>query len=337
MALLIRLLLSFQFILMACISTAFASPASLDSTQRRSKAQQNGNAEVLHQFGKGTYVENIAVRSNDKLLVVLLTAPEVWEVDPITHSMPRLVYKFPGFTRVTGIIETKPDVFAILSGKPPLDTLGGLWALWELDVGQPEAVARKVVAKISGAGILNGLTNLNKRAVLASDTAKGVVYRFDLQTGAQEVAIKGLGLGLNGVRIRDGFLYYSNTLKKGISKVKINIDTGETVGKTTIYGLDSGLGTDDFALSASGDAAYTCNQFSNELIKVDLTQENAKYVSIAGSKKSGLLLGPTSAVFGRMANTTNTIYVTTAGKSFVQLSTPKDHGNGGGKVVAVYL
>jgi sugar lactone lactonase YvrE len=333
MAQLLILIIMIQFI--TILQTGFAGSSAV--IQTRSLSIQRARIIVIHQFPKGTYVENIAIRSNGKILVVLLSAPEVWEINPSTSPATlRLVYRFNDFTRVTGIIETRPDVFAVITGKPALDLIGGSWALWQMEM--TSNTVRKIVAKVNGAGLLNGLTNLNDRAVLVSDTAKGVIYRFDLGTGAQEIVQKSLGFGLNGIRTKGNILYYSNTLKSGINEVAIDTKTGKATGKARVFGSDMGIGSDDFALSSAGDLAYVCNQFSHELIKVDLISETAKSVAIAGSKKSGLLLGPTSAVFGRTANTSNTIYVTTAGKSMsLQLTTPKDAGKGGGKVVAVYI
>jgi hypothetical protein len=66
----------------------------------------------IHQFEKGAYVENISVRSNSNLLVTRLDTPEVYEINPSAKNVS-LVHKFKGYSRVSGIVEIKDDIFAV--------------------------------------------------------------------------------------------------------------------------------------------------------------------------------------------------------------------------------
>jgi hypothetical protein len=303
---------------------------------------------VLYQFPKETYVENLAIRPNGHILVVLLTAPELWSIDPsTTPAKATLMHSFPESTRCTGLIETRPDVFALIAGKPILNLAGGTWAIWEADFsgGKPRPAMRQIVEKVHGGGLLNGLTLLNPSTVLASDTAKGLVYSIDLKTGANQVAIKstvhkslaGFSIGLNGVRVRGSTLFYTNTARAGVFRIPIDKSSGAPAGSVDVFGASAGPGFDDFALSAAGDAAYACSQLLHSLIRVDLMKKD-KTETVAGAKNSGLLLGPTSAVFGRTPGRENTIFMTTAGQSLIpQAVPPPDTGPGGGKVVAVEL
>jgi hypothetical protein len=67
-------------------------------------------------FPTGTWVENIAVRSNGKLLVTLLSQPDVYQVNPSGTESPSLVYSFPGASGALGIAELGTDVFAVVAG-----------------------------------------------------------------------------------------------------------------------------------------------------------------------------------------------------------------------------
>jgi hypothetical protein len=74
------------------------------------------------QFPNGTWVENLAVRSNGQLLVTLASAPELYLVDPIGGKQPLLVHQFPSVVGLTGIAEVEKDVFAVVGGNLSLTT-----------------------------------------------------------------------------------------------------------------------------------------------------------------------------------------------------------------------
>jgi hypothetical protein len=86
-----------------------------------------GRGPVLHnvaQFPNTTWVENLAVRSNGSLLVTLLSAPELFQVDPAGKGQqPQLVHQFSNITSLTGIAEVEKDVFAVAGGNVSLATL----------------------------------------------------------------------------------------------------------------------------------------------------------------------------------------------------------------------
>lgn len=60
------------------------------------------------------WVENIAVRSNGKILVTLINTPQVWQIDPASH-IAELVHVFPHAISALGITEYEHDVFAVVS------------------------------------------------------------------------------------------------------------------------------------------------------------------------------------------------------------------------------
>ena len=60
-------------------------------------------------------MENIAVRSNGKILVTLINTPQVWQIDPVSNSAD-LVHEFPHAISAMGIAEYGDDIFAVVSG-----------------------------------------------------------------------------------------------------------------------------------------------------------------------------------------------------------------------------
>lgn len=53
------------------------------------------------------------LRRNGKILVTLIDTPQVWQIDPKDDSA-ELVHEFPDAISALGIVEYKPDVFAIV-------------------------------------------------------------------------------------------------------------------------------------------------------------------------------------------------------------------------------
>jgi hypothetical protein len=68
--------------------------------------QPNGNPSLrtIYEFPNETWIEYIALRSNDNLLTTLITTPELWERDPFP-SKAELVHRFDTVTSFFGIAE----------------------------------------------------------------------------------------------------------------------------------------------------------------------------------------------------------------------------------------
>jgi hypothetical protein len=65
-------------------------------------------------FPKNYFLENLAVRSDNSVLVTALNHKELWYVPPSSNGIqvePQLLYTFPQFAM--GIVEAEPDVFYI--------------------------------------------------------------------------------------------------------------------------------------------------------------------------------------------------------------------------------
>jgi hypothetical protein len=303
-------------------------------------------ARVIHQFPKGAWLENIAVRSNGRILVVRYDVPEVWEIDPsASPASGRLVHRFPDASACSGLAETAPDRFAVLVGSAKkVLTMPKTWAVHEIDVAASPAKVRTVTGEVPKAGMLNGVTLLNPNAVLASDTTKGVIWRVDLRTGRSEIVLGEtgkdkrqnpvLGIGVNGVRYQNGFVWVSNTIKGGMTMIPVDAQTGRDTGAPVTFAKKLLL-TDDFAVARDGNSVFACSHWQNGLIRLAL---NSGETVVAGGKGTGVMLGPTSAVWGRGPGKESTLYVSTMGKSLLpMLKTPPDGKPEGGRVVAVTL
>ncbi|KAB5525513.1 hypothetical protein GE09DRAFT_1257173 [Coniochaeta sp. 2T2.1] len=256
----------------------------------------SGTIRQLAQFPNNTWVENIAIRSNGQLLVTLFTSPDVYQIDPFPkHPVPpKLVAHFPDALGLLGITEIKEDVFAIAKGifDPSGDLTPGSFLVWKADFrGGREMPTLSRIADVPDTTIINGMTLVKKggRILLLADSLAGVVWRLNLDTLKYDIVLNDTttrpngalaegGFGVDGVRCRDGFLFFTNT-NLGFFRVRIR-DDGTVVER--VERMAGFSGADDFDFDDRADAAT-------------------------------LLEGTTGVMFGRTKYDRSTLYVTTNG------------------------
>lgn len=60
------------------------------------------NPQTIHEFPLPTWVENIAVRQNDQILVDIVTSPEIYLLDPHPNSTATLIHNFTSYLALLG-------------------------------------------------------------------------------------------------------------------------------------------------------------------------------------------------------------------------------------------
>ncbi|KAK3631347.1 hypothetical protein LTR56_010169 [Elasticomyces elasticus] len=345
------MLYSSIFALLACAAHYLAPASAVPFTHNSS----NATVETVYSFPNLTWVENIAVRGNGKVLVTLITAPEVWEIDPTTHTAG-LVYSFPDATAATGITEVTDDVFAVAIGNWSVVTAAGTkgsWSIWTIDYRSRQTWSKhhsppsiRKVTDIPGAVFLNGLTMLPTldNTVLAGDSELGLVNRVNTHTGAHSVAIQDSAfaanataaalLGINGIHVRNGYLYFTNSFSASLVYGRIPVSSNgsatgsvQTIVATPPYPTNIGYHADDFALDGDGNAWITTDA-SSTLVKA---APGGNVTIIEGGLQAAVVAGCTSAAFGRTRGKRDTLYITTNGGLVV----PPVGGIVGGKVLAL--
>ncbi|KAM0250381.1 hypothetical protein ACHAQJ_008628 [Trichoderma viride] len=310
------------------------------------------NLRDVFVFPNNTWVENIAVRSNGNLLVTLINLPEVWEVNPLSGSA-ELVYSFPNANVSLGITEVEDDIFAVNVGN--FSGLGvgvpGSWSIWTLDYNHRAPSSNnptgKKVAAIPPAVFLNGLATLPTKSgfVLTSDSFLGEIFAVDTRSGSYSVAIDvaemkrntsaEFQVGVNGIRIHDGYLYFTNSVKAPLlARIPLSINGSasgpvETIAKAPEYPVNVGFQADDFALDVTAEHAWVAANPSNVIVRITIA--TGKQQVVAGEQSSPLVAGATSAVFGRNWYDKQTLYIVTDGG----LADPSSAGVAGGKIVAL--
>ncbi|KAK4082354.1 uncharacterized protein Triagg1_2166 [Trichoderma aggressivum f. europaeum] len=322
---------SFFFTFSALIASV-ATTAVINLTDESPFTTVQDN-RLIYQFANGTTIENIAVRSNGSLLVTLSSTPELYQVDPFNPENPKLVHHFSGYLALVGITEVSPDVFTLIASNFSAATgeSPSSWAVWQVAFQEEQTEISKVT-DLPGAEFPNGMTTLETtpNTVLIADSAAGVVYRVNTQTGEFQVVLEDetfkaapgspQPIGVNGIRYLDNYVYYTNSFGPLFGRVPVNA-SGSAVGDFEV--ILAGIIGDDFTITPQ--AAYIAGNPTNVVTEVMLDGESKV---IAGNINSSLVAGATSVQFGRTARDSNVLYVTTTGTVNATFTE-------GGKIVAL--
>jgi hypothetical protein len=315
--------------------------------------------ELLYQFPNGTWVENIAVRSNNQILVTLFTTPDLYALDSAQpNTEPTLIHRFANATTLFGIAEIEPDVFAVIAGNFSLTagTTPGSYAVWKVKFGssyetKASVVDVSLIGPIPEAKALNGLCVLPKRPgeILVGDIDAGQIYRMDTRTGAYSIAIPATNdlvsvgpssfgiVGVDGIHVRGDDLYVANVGKSFIAKLQINPDGSPARGARMeiVARARDGNGVDDFALDNKGNVFWVTSQ-GNSVAQVS---PDGKQRIIAGNINSTEIAEPTSAALSRekKGKEGKKLFVVTGGGLFQPITTIDGPQIVGGQVVAIDL
>lgn len=164
---------------------------------------------------------------------------------------------------------------------------------------------------MTNATLVDGVVALSEPGlILVADAFEGVVWRVDTKSGDYNIAIAddsfkianpAIPLGVDGIHIADGFLYFTNFGSNTFGKVSID-SYGTATGPVEIVtaGL---LLPDDFAIVADGTSFVAGG---NTLWKV--TPDGSVKV-LAGGANDTTLEGVTSAQFARTRADTGVLYL----------------------------
>jgi hypothetical protein len=287
----------------------------------------------LVQFPNLTWVENIAVRPNGKLLVTLFTSPDLYQIDPFAKPpSPQLVATFPSALGILGITEIADDVWAITKGN--FSSVTGVaapasFSVWQADFSTcskpDDAPQLSRIADNPAATMLNGATTVagkGSRYLLFADSLAGVLWRLDLKTAKFDVVLNdtatqpdatfgAFGFGANGVHTRDGdgYLYFTNT-NLGFFRVPIH-DDGLPSGKPQL--LANFTFGDDFAFDPRGGDAIIARGRNDAIAKLAMDDARLTTLAYKNADADVLIEGNTAVAFGRTRRDRSTVYVTTNG------------------------
>lgn len=249
-----------KFFLITLIgSVAFGVPMETRSNSRAISNDAISHSPVeVAQFAFGTWVENIAVRSDGKILVTMTTPPEIWEIDPLKSSelnSTKLIHHFDSVEQATGIAEVGADVFMVVGGN----------SIWRVDMNKNDTNRISKVVSVTNSHLLNGMATLDAGigTILVADSELGLIWRVNTKTLDYEVALQddtmapndelGLSLGVNGVQVSRNYVYYNNNNpRRLLCRVHVDRATGRAAGPYEV--ISQGVLSDDFAVASDGTA-----------------------------------------------------------------------------------
>ncbi|KAH8800171.1 quino protein amine dehydrogenase beta chain-like protein [Xylogone sp. PMI_703] len=301
---------------------------------------------ILHQWTDPTFIENLAVRSNGEILLNFLTTPELWLLSPTRPEEPVLLYTFPKVLGLVGITELQPDIFYVVAGNFSVATgdFGvGSYSVWKVDLTSYSKHHSIVVDKVTDmpeAHLLNGNEVLTETKdggiIIIADSARGVVWQLDVQTKKYSILVdlpemkpttlSPFQLGINGIKVRDSYLYWTAGVDESFNRVKINT-SGQAVGK--VEAIRTGRFGDDFVLDKHGNA-WIATQINNTIEVI--SQDFKKQRVVLGDLKSLTVPGATACRFGRTKDSLHTLYVSTGGGLLAPINGTVTEG---GKLLAV--
>ncbi|KAG5957536.1 hypothetical protein E4U58_005896 [Claviceps cyperi] len=302
---------------------------------------------LIHQFPPGIWIENLAVRSNGNLLLTTLTPnASVYEVVNPSSESPSTELRFTtaSVDSFFGIAELQPDIFALLGGNHTL-TAGkrGEWGVWLADFtstgtgndkSNSATIEPRLAVKLPEAVLLNGASAVpgKPHLVMAADSAQGLVYRINVDTGKVDITQdldkmkpvshtdKGnstkYSIGINGVRIRNKHMYFTNSATHGFYRIQVRSDGSSSPSAfqtmvETMTILDASF-ADDFDIGPGAqNTAWVVTNYNNSIMSVS-TGGDASLA--AGGADSPVIPSDTSCRFGRTAADDHVLYATTAGK-----------------------
>ena len=298
---------------------AFEVPAPTGSVPAVLRGPKQAKLTTVALFPVKSFLENLAVRSDNSILVTSMNAKELFYVPPSSDAGavdPVLLHRFDQPT--TGIVEIEPDLFLVSTSNLYTTHESYLHRL-DLRGWQPGSPVRPemVFHFPDTARGLNGSCLLAPGVVLVADSFAGLIWRLDVQPDGRDMQarvwlahdsmdyfpgkLKPEQPGVNGVRYaaRTRHLYYTATAKKLLMRVPVSPATLEPAGAPEL--VVAGRMGDDFCIDEDTGVIYLATHRQNTIDRISMDPgDNSGFPqSVAGDPFTEALIGPCSGAWSR--------------------------------------
>ena len=301
--------------------TAFEIPAPAKSPLDPDGATGPSKAALttVASFAAKSFLENLAVRHDNSLLVTVVNTRELFYVPPFAGTGAVEPVRLCCFEQLpTGVIEIEPDVFLICAGNLYTTHESYLYRLDLRDWQPGSPVAPELVFRFPAtAKGLNGMCLLAPGTALVADCFASLIWRVDFGEGGRDVEARvwlehdSMGYypgklkpeqpGVNAVRYaaRTNHLYYTATAKKLLMRVPVSPGTLDPAGAPEL--VVAGRMFDDFCIDEDAGVLYATTHRQNTIDRVAMDPgENSGFTqSVAGDPFTEALIGPSSGAWSR--------------------------------------
>jgi len=280
--------------------------------------KQKATLSIVAVFPKGYFLENLAVRTDNSLLVTSIKTRELWYVPPAKlgeRTEPALLYVFD--MSPMSMVEPKPDVFYICTTDGYATHASSLYRV-DLQGWKPgQKIQPELVLTFpSTVRALNGSCLVGPRTILVADSFASLIWRVDLSqdggSASASIWLKHYSMlyhpgemkpeqpGVNGIRFatKTSYAYYTATVLRLFMRVRVDRQTLAPLGVPEYLGGDKMM--DDFCLDEDAGVAYVTTHRENTIDRMSLEPDrNGERETVAGKPFDEDLIGPSSGAWGR--------------------------------------
>ncbi|SPQ20697.1 dbfb6803-5303-422c-918c-910c15fc0db7 [Thermothielavioides terrestris] len=322
--------------LAATAATCLAAPATCCSG-----AELPLPVRTVYQFTTETWIENLAVRPNGNLLLIVdenVTSP----VHPVAlyqlanpaspHPELSLVYSFPLGT-VLGITEVQHEVYAVLAENftGNFESVPGTTKMYTFDFngGGAQPTVREVATMPNTTIGPDGIAALPGQPdiVLVADMYAASVWAVNITTGTTRLFAQApemaqvhnyTRMGINGLRVAYDYLYFTNSDLKCVFRIPMDVTGAQASPNVELVANLTSVSPvfiDDFTIGRDGTLWVTSNGPQNVVVAVrpDGLGGFQEPVVAAGGVDSTAVQGDVGAAFGRGPSDYDILYVVTNG------------------------
>ncbi|MCJ1251881.1 hypothetical protein MMC30_009119 [Trapelia coarctata] len=270
---------------------------------------------TLTTFPPNTFLENLAIRHDNSILITTLNTNSLYLVSPSSPTL--LLHIFPH--SAMGIVELSPDIFIIstsLHGSP------NTAALYTLDMtsyspSSPTSYTVKHTLSIPPALFLNGscLLPSSPPSILLADSYTASIYRVSFpENGAPQFANwithtllakttttpEGAAWpGVNGIKYHAGYVYATSSEARIFVRIPVDL-SNQTFSAGEPEVLMRGSPGDDFVIDPKGEVAYVCTNPNNSLVKIRVDGMGERgFETLVGGGADRVFAGPTACAWVR--------------------------------------
>ena len=281
-------------------------------------SQQKAKLSTIATFPKGSFLENLAVRSDNSLLVTSLKARELWYVPPTQSGAevaPSLLFTFD--QSPMSLVEPEGDVFYLCTSDGYKTHASSLYRIDLRDWRPGKAIEPKRVLTFPAAvRALNGSCLIGRKTILLADCFASLIWRVDLSddglAATASIWLKHYSMlyhpgemkpeqpGVNGIRFaaKSSYVYYTATVLKLFMRIRVDRETLAPLGVPEYLG--GGKMMDDFCIDETKGVAYVTTHRDNTIERMSLEPDSGEAAEIiAGSPFDEELVGPSSGAWGR--------------------------------------